>query len=335
MVLLLLYMAPAGLSAQTDKLSVDMDDVPLETVFKVIEQRTAYRFFYSESYAELTKKVSVHSQDAKVEDILQTVLGNTSLTDRITSSNLIVITQQVQQKENARLVNGVVRDEFGETMIGVNIQVKGENRGVSTNLDGTFSIEVRNPETVLVFSYIGYESQEIKVASKTELSVNMKPAKELLDEVVVVGYSSQKKVNLTGAVQAVESDVLESRPIANISQGLQGVVGNLNVENKGGRPGMASSFNIRGFTSINGGSPLVLVDGVEKDINLVNPQDVESVSVLKDAGSAAIYGARGAFGVILITTKSGKRGTKPTITYNGNMSFNTPTRIPDAVNSMD
>lgn len=335
MVLLLVCMIPAELNAQTEKLSVDLDNVPLENVFKVIERQTPYRFFYSESYAELTKSVSVHVQNVNVEEVLQTVLGNTTLTYRITNSNLIVITQKTRQKESVRFVKGVVRDEFGETMIGVNIQVKGESRGVSTDLDGTFSIEVRNPETVLIFSYTGYEQQEIKVASKTELSVNMKPARELLDEVVVVGYSSQKKVNLTGAVQAVESDVLESRPIVNISQGLQGMVGNLNIENKGGRPGMGANLNIRGFTSINGGSPLVLVDGVEKDINLVNPQDVESVSVLKDAGSAAIYGARGAFGVILITTKSGKRGTKPTITYNGNMSFNTPTRIPDAVNSLE
>jgi TonB-linked SusC/RagA family outer membrane protein len=157
----------------------------------------------------------------------------------------------------------------------------------------------------------------------------------MLDEIVVVGYGTQRKVNLTGAVSQVNSEVLESRPITNLGQGLQGVIPNLNININSGSPGRGSTFNIRGNTSINGGDPLVLVDGVVMDINLINPEDIKSVSVLKDAASSAIYGARAAYGVVLITTKTGQRSDKPKISFNANYSWNRPTAYPEYINSME
>lgn len=154
-----------------------------------------------------------------------------------------------------------------------------------------------------------------------------------MDEVVVVGYATVKKANLTGAVSAVDDKVLADRPIVNLGQGLQGTIPNLNITTSG-QPGAGSSFNVRGETSINGGSPLVLVDGVQMDPNLINPQDVASVSVLKDAASASIYGARAAYGVILITTKSGRKNVPTQISFDASVSFNSPTTRPSYMNSM-
>ena len=225
--------------------------------------------------------------------------------------------QQVNQ------INGRVTDEIGEPVIGVGVMVKGTSRGVVTDFDGYYSIEASQGMT-LVFSSIGYKDQEIVVGISNQINVVMQPDTELIDEVVVVGYGVQKKVNLTGSVSVVESEDLVGRTSSNTSSLLVGVVPNMNVTNDNGRPGDGSSINIRGVNSISSSAgPYVLVDGVEGNIDRVNPNDIESISVLKDASSAAIYGAKAAFGVILITTKSGGDG-KTHVDYNGRFSFHTP-----------
>lgn len=196
-------------------------------------------------------------------------------------------------------------DQNGETVIGASVVVKGTTNGTITGLDGDFSIPNVKKGDVIVVSYVGYMNSEIIWEGKP-LKIALKEDSKTLDEVVVVGYATVKKANLTGAVSAVDDKVLADRPIVNLGQGLQGTIPNLNITTSG-QPGKGSSFNVRGETSINGGSPLVLVDGVQMDPNLINPQDVASVSVLKDAASASIYGARAAYGVILITTKSGRK----------------------------
>ena len=210
---------------------------------------------------------------------------------------------------------GTVTDSTGEPMVGASVFVIGTNKGTSTDIDGRFSLTGVNKGATLRISSVGYTTVNVKWDGQP-LSVVLSDEGNQLDEVVVVGYGIQKKVNLTGAVATVNGDVLKDRPITNIGQGLQGVIGNLNVSaNNGGAPGATSSFNVRGTTSLNGGSPLVLVDNVQMDANLVNPNDIESVTVLKDAASAAIYGARAAYGVILITTKKGRANEKPTISF--------------------
>lgn len=229
-------------------------------------------------------------------------------------------------------VTGTVTDASG-SVIGATVMQKGTTNGTITDMDGKFSLDGVKKGDVIQITYIGYIMQEITYTGKP-IKVTLVEDSKKLDEVVVVGYATVKKANLTGAVSAVDSKVLEDRPIINLGQGLQGTIPNLNITTSG-QPGKGSTYNVRGETSINGGSPLVLVDGVEMDPNLINPQDVASVSVLKDAASASIYGARAAYGVILITTKTGKKNMPTQVSLDASISFNSPTTRPSYMNSME
>ena len=243
-------------------------------------------------------------------------------------------TAGVKEIQQNGVCNGVVTDTTGETVIGASVVVKGTTNGTITGLDGDFSLSGVTKGSILVVSFVGYQNTEVKWNGQP-LTIVLKEDTKVLDEVVVVGYGTQKKANLSGAVAAVVGKVLQDRPITNIGQGLQGVVPNLNITmNNGGAPGATSSFNIRGNTSLNGGSPLVLVDNVQMDANLVNPDDIESISVLKDAASASIYGARAAYGVILITTKKGKKSDKPTVSLSATGYWQSPALTFHNVNSM-
>lgn len=243
-------------------------------------------------------------------------------------------TAGVKEIQQNGVCNGVVTDTMGETVIGASVVVKGTTNGTITGLDGDFSLSGVTKGSILVVSFVGYQNTEVKWNGQP-LTIVLKEDTKVLDEVVVVGYGTQKKANLSGAVAAVDGKVLQDRPITNIGQGLQGVVPNLNITmNNGGAPGATSSFNIRGNTSLNGGSPLVLVDNVQMDANLVNPDDIESISVLKDAASASIYGARAAYGVILITTKKGKKSDKPTVSLSATGYWQSPALTFHNVNSM-
>ena len=203
-------------------------------------------------------------------------------------------------------ISGNVKNNLGSPLENVSVLVKNASRGTTTNASGYFSIEA-SAKDILVFSFTGYETREVLVGNQSELSISLLAAANSLDEVVVVGYGTQKKVNLTGAVGTVSSERLENRPIVDAGQGLQGVIPGLNVSIRNGDPTAAPDFNIRGFTSINGGSPLILVDNVPMPLQMINPNDIASVTVLKDAAASAIYGARAAFGVILVETKQGKK----------------------------
>lgn len=227
---------------------------------------------------------------------------------------------------------GTVTDAFGP-VIGATIMQKGTTNGTITDMDGKFSLSGVKKGDVIQITYIGYILQEVTYTGKP-IQVTLIEDSKKLDEVVVVGYATVKKANLTGAVSAVDSKVLEDRPIINLGQGLQGTIPNLNITTSG-QPGKGSTYNVRGETSINGGNPLILVDGVEMDPNLINPQDVASVSVLKDAASASIYGARAAYGVILITTKTGKKNMPTQVSLDASISFNSPTTRPSYMNSME
>lgn len=231
-------------------------------------------------------------------------------------------------------VTGVVNDTYGEGIPGVSVRVKGSSIGTLTDIDGRFSMEVPNKNDVLQFSFIGYVSQEKLVGDQENINVIMAEDIQVIDEVVVVGYGVQKKVNLSGAVTQVGGEILENRPITNIGQGLQGVIPNLQITPGSNRLGGGSNFNVRGETSLNGGGPLILVDGVVMDSNLVNPNDIENITVLKDASASAIYGARAAFGVVLITTKKGKSNMKPVINFNTSFSTSKATRLPKTMDSM-
>ncbi|MDE6527905.1 MAG: SusC/RagA family TonB-linked outer membrane protein, partial [Muribaculaceae bacterium] len=229
-------------------------------------------------------------------------------------------------------VSGVVTDNNGDPLPGVTVRIAGSDKGTSTGLDGDFTINAAKGDKIQ-FTYIGYMPQTQTVSSDTPLRIRMNEDSRSLQEVVVVGYGTQKKANLTGAVASLSSEELENRPITNLSQGLQGMIGNLNISADNGAPGKGYGFNVRGTTSVNSAGPLVLVDGVQMDPNLINPADVESVSVLKDAASASIYGTQAAYGVILITTKKGREQNKPQISFSSNWSWNKPTVQPEYIDS--
>ncbi len=232
-------------------------------------------------------------------------------------------------------VSGTVVDESDFGLPGASVIVKGEKGGVATDLDGKFTLTVPNENSVIVISFIGYNEQEIKVGDQRQLNIKMEPATQMMDEVVIVGFGTQKKVNATGAVKTIDNKALESRPISNAVQGLQGVVAGLNITNdQGGGLGQEMQINIRGVGSIGEGSnsaPLVLIDGMEGDLSSINPNDIENISVLKDAAAASIYGSRAPFGVILVTTKSGERGLR--INYTGNVRMQQPISVPKPVDS--
>ena len=241
---------------------------------------------------------------------------------------------QVSQS-NTRRITGTVLDETGEPVIGASVTEKGTKNGIVTDFNGEFFLNV-NPGATVEVSFIGYQTQDMKVGDQTSLKFVLKEDAQLLDDVVVVGFGTQKKVNLTGSVATIDSKVLEDRPVANAVQALQGAVPGMLITNNSGALDKTANINVRGTGTIgsSSGSPLILIDGMEGDINTINPQDIETISVLKDAAASSIYGSRAPFGVILITTKSGKEG-KAKVSYSNNFRWGKPTRIPDMVNSLD
>ncbi len=248
---------------------------------------------------------------------------------------------------SAQQVTGLVTDQENVPLTGVTVVLKGTVQGTVTDTDGKYHFKVSGPGPVLVFSYIGYKTQEIPVNSRSRIDVKLEEENKLLNEVVAVGFQSQKKVNLTGSVATVGSEQLEDRPVVNVGQALQGAVPNLNVSIDNGSPNTVPSFNLRGGTSIvsssgsytlESGSPLILIDGIEAgatNLNTLNPNDIDNISVIKDASASAIYGTRATYGVILVTTKSGSFNQAPKVHYGFELQLNTPSNIPDVLNSYE
>ena len=236
--------------------------------------------------------------------------------------------------QQRQVATGRVLDNQGEPLIGVTVMEVGTTNGAVTDLDGKFSLNLKNPNAKLAISYVGYISQTLQASGN--MKVTLKPDNKELSEIVVVGYGTQKKVNLTGSVSSVDSKVLESRPIQNLQSGLQGLMPGVTISGTNGAPGMdAGSINVRGVGTLNTSSPYILIDGVESGtMSSLDPNDIESISVLKDAASAAIYGSKAANGVILITTKRGKSG-KPQVSYNGYISLQNPTSLVDRLDSYE
>ncbi|MCF0167986.1 MAG: TonB-dependent receptor [Bacteroidales bacterium] len=247
------------------------------------------------------------------------------------SSVVVLLALSIAAFAQEGTVKGVVTEKSGAPVAGVSVVVEGTTIGATTDIDGAYQLRNVPADANLVFSFIGFKTRTVKVGGRSSISLVMEEDALLLNETVVVGYGTQKKVNLTGAVDQVTSEVFEGRPVANVNQMLQGQIPNLNIKLTSGRPNQSPSFNVRGNTSIGqGGSALVLIDGVEGDASLLNPNDIESVSVLKDAASSAIYGSRAPYGVVLITTKTAKQDVV-SVTYSGSVSIDSPTQTMDYV----
>ena len=329
---------------QNQPITVSMKNQPLLKVFEIIEDQTDFSIAYNQTKLDVKQKVSANFVREAVSSVLNSVLKGTGFTYRQEGKHIIIIpvpakaeaapnnTTSTQQSIKIR---GTVTDAHGEPLIGANVLVDGSKQATITDMNGEFSLEVPANSKLRV-TYIGYVTQEVTVKNKTLFNIQLQEDTQTMDEVVVIGFGTQKKVNMTGAVASVNiKESLGDRPITNVSAALQGVVPGLKIESTTGTPGDDMTYNIRGTTSINGGEPLVLVNNVPMDINMIDPQDIESVSILKDAASAAIYGARAAFGVILITTKQGKKDMAPRFNYNNNFSFSKASELPQKASPLE
>ena len=304
----------------------------VKNVLNYIEKNSNYVFVYNaEVQKMMSNKVSVNLDGRPALQILDEMCASTALTYKA-QGNQISLTQTKNaqsgqpNKAQKRRIKGNVSDAKGEPIVGATISEKGGTGGTITDINGDFTLDLA-PDNAITISYVGFKPQTLKPTDG--IHVTLDEQAKGLDEVVVIGYGTKKKANLIGAVSTVGAEELKDRPVTNLGQMLQGQVPNLNISFNTGTPGEAATLNIRGKTSItNSGAPLVLIDGVEGSIDRINPNDIESVSVLKDAASAAIYGARAGFGVVLITTKNNKDG-QAHITYNGRFSFSAPTTKTD------
>ncbi|MEQ9287909.1 MAG: TonB-dependent receptor [Cyclobacteriaceae bacterium] len=327
--------AQKNVSVKEINVSFNFESDNLISVFEKIEKKTEYIFTYYKKEFDQDISITGSYQDVPLYQVLLDIsekskLGFKQFNNNITVSKLkgreaiMVMAADVQ-------VSGKITDENGEGLPGASVVVKGTTNGTTSDLEGNYKLTAPS-DAILVVSYVGYVTQEIVPGSRNVIDVKMSLDAAQLDEIVIVGYGTQKKANLTGAVSQVKSaDFVDERPVFSLGQALQGIAPGLTVSKSNGIPGGGYSFNIRGETSLNGGSPLILVDGSEMDPNLIPPSDIASVTVLKDAASAAIYGARAAFGVVLITTKSGKKDSNMKFKYTNNLSSTKPTTLPDKV----
>jgi TonB-linked SusC/RagA family outer membrane protein len=341
MIILTSLVSAASLSGQgilDRKVSLDVRNTEIKSILSEIEKQTSVVFTYRPNLVKASRKVSFSVTDARLADVLAQLLSPSVVILPLDEGEEIVLKSKHDLSADegavavvfAVTVSGKIADEEGQPLPGVNVIEKGTTNGSTSDASGRFSITVQDENSVLVFSFIGYKTQELRVGSQTDVSVSLEPDFTALEEVVVVGYGTQEKVNLTGAVGLTSGEVLKNRPIANVGEGLQGVVPNLNVNIRNGDPAEPIDFNVRGYESINGGQPLVLVDNVPMDLNKINPNDIESVSVLKDASAAAVYGARAAFGVILVTTKKGK-GDKISVAFGSEFTLSKPIFLIDPI----
>ncbi len=308
--------------------SINMSHVSINKVLDKIQKESDYRFFYNDKYLRHLNPVHLDIRNATLPEVMEQLLDST-LSYKIIDKNLVVISP----KENLffqHKIQGVVTDEKGNPLAGVTIKVKGSTTGTVTDAEGRFSLVVPEDATLEV-SFVGFTTKNIEVGSQTDFTIQLKTSSTGLNQLVVVGYSTQSKRNITGAVDQISGEEISSIPMTNINQGLQGMSPNVNIDILDGKPFAKPTINIRGATSIGeGGSALVLIDGVEGDPSMLNPNDIKSISVLKGPAASAEYGARAAFGVVQITTKDGvNKGFS--LNFGARVGFKQPAVEPDFV----
>lgn len=342
----ILSIAAKGSYAQN--ITYSAKNVSLETVFSVIKKQTGYVFFYSYSTLKETKPVTVNVTNASLKTVLDICFADQPVSYLIKDKTIVVSLKTPASLSAQQVISSPIQDtpitikgrvlyKNGIGIAGASVIVKGTSTGVMTNDLGDFSITLPSKTNVLVISYSGYLTQEVPVNNATEVKVEMEPDIKDLDDIVVIGYGTTRRKNLTGAVSVVDKALLENRPVTNAIAALQGAAPGMVVTRSSGQPGKEGyELNIRGFASLNGtNSPLVIIDGVEGDLSVINPNDIESISVLKDAAAASIYGAKAAGGVVLVTTKKGTASNKINVNYTSLFSLKTRYAVPEVLHSYE
>lgn len=329
---------PVNAFTQASTISISKTNASMHTVMQAVEQQSKYTFFYNDNQLKLDRKVSVNVKDASIEQVLDQMFKNSGYTYKIVNNQILIsaawTVSSAEAVQQARKVSGCVKDVMGEPIIGASVVEKGAaTNGTITDFEGNFTLTVSGNE--LQISYIGYLPQVLKVQpGVSSYNITLKEDTKTLDEVVVIGYGTQKKVNLTGAVASVSTDEIKDRVQTNVLSAVQGTVPGVTIIS---RPGSAPTINFRGRGNLGSSSPLYVIDGAIADATVfsnLDPNTIESISFLKDAASSAIYGSRAAYGVVLVTTKGGKV-EKMNVAYSGYVGVKTPTYLPDVLDSWD
>ncbi|MGF1636419.1 MAG: SusC/RagA family TonB-linked outer membrane protein [Cyclobacteriaceae bacterium] len=325
------------------KLDLIVTNVSLNRVFSQIERRTDFKFFMDENIVNRKVQVTLHHQSAPLADILMEISRQANLKFRQINNVINVSTKGTTESPAIQLVASegqfiaisgrVMSEDSPDGLPGVNVMIKGTIQGTVTDMEGRYKIDVPSTETILVFSSVGFLSEEVTVGSRSVIDMSLSPDITALEEIVVVGYGTQKKSDITGAISVVEGKEITERRTSQVSQALQGAVPGVMVTRSNNAPGSSATIRLRGITTIGDSNPLIIMDGVPiNNIDDINPEDIESISVLKDAASASIYGSRAAAGVIVVTTKRAKKG-QISLNYNMEYGVETPTRLPKYVDA--
>lgn len=319
----------ASVYSQKARFDFEIKNQTVREILKTIEKESDFRFFYNDDFADLSKKLTFSVSDKSIDDIMAYVLDNTEVSYKILDNNFIVITPKALLQE--RRITGNVKDESGNPLAGVYVQIEGTNTGTITDVKGNFTVAVANDDVKLIFSFIGYVTEIVDVKGKSVIDISLLPDITKLDEVVVVGYGTVKKSDLTGSVSSIRPEELMRRHPTSLAQGMQGMAAGVQIVRKSGAPEGGTSIRIRGIATINNSAePLYVVDGIMVGTNadFLNPNDIEKIEILKDASATAIYGSRGANGVIMITTKKGSKGKT-------NLTFESSVGVQQQVNFID
>ena len=326
--------------SQMTRITIKASDTRVEDVLNLIENKSEFFFLFNQKLIDLNRKVSIDAKEEKISDILDELFAGTDVTHQVIDRQIILITGEailtsgeVTGNQQQKYISGNVTDRTGASLPGTSVVVKGTSIGTITDANGNYTLSNVPGNATLIFSFIGMKTEEVSVGNKSTISVTLAEETIGLEEVVAVGYGTQKKVNLTGSVVTIGNEKLTQRPVANVGQMLQGKLAGVEIIQNTGEPGAEGiSIRIRGLNSFGtSNTPIVLVDGFEGNLSNLDPNNVESISVLKDASSAAIYGSRAANGVILVTTKRGKAG-ESSITYSANFAIHQASRLPELVN---
>jgi TonB-linked SusC/RagA family outer membrane protein len=317
------------------EISIQMESAEVRQVLARIEKQANVKFIYSTNSIQARQKVSVNVANRPLSRVLDELLTPIQISFEVVDSRILLHKKPLEAliipkiKEIDKTISGIVADEKGEALPGVSVIIKGTQRGSVTGTDGKYELVIESDAAVLIFSFVGYESQEITVGSRTTMDISLKASIKALSEVVVVGYGTQKKTSVTAAVSTLKGEQIAATPLTNLSNGLSGRVSGVIAKQASGEPGRdGSSIFIRGVSSTGNNQPLLVVDGIPRNFQQLDPNTIETFTVLKDAAAVAPYGVAGANGVVLVTTKRGKTGT-PSLTYNAYVGFQNPTVMPD------